>query len=364
LAFIIARATAGALVVAGSWFLYAATASASTTDGTATLGPASGGSTTQFTVNLPANAACDGDTANDGYHVYSYLVPTDTTISSLTFPGEEPSTGYGLFDDAGDYYGPANTAVTTGQIVSIPSNFEWAPLVTDAGLTVSQLAGSWETGLVCVNTAGTVTDWWVAQVTFAASGSDPNGFTWTTTSTTPTTTTPTTTTPTTTTPTTTTPTTTTPTTTTSTVTTTTSAAAATTSTAAGGGSSSSGGSAGPFAGSGASSSPGVGATVTAAAVAGSEGSDASAIPSGEVTAGASSGSNSSSIPSRTAGSAASGRQPTTSATVVPTPLSGTGLGVWREIALGVLCLGLGLIIFGWTVKMRLEGTAMAGGARP
>jgi len=359
LAFIIARATAGALVVAGSWFLYAATASASTTDGTATLGPASGGSTTQFTVNLPANAACDGDTANDGYHVYSYLVPTDTTISSLTFPGEEPSTGYGLFDDAGDYYGPANTAVTTGQIVSIPSNFEWAPLVTDAGLTVSQLAGSWETGLVCVNTAGTVTDWWVAQVTFAASGSDPNGFTWTTTSTTPTTTTPTTTTPTTTTPTTTT-----PTTTTSTVTTTTSAAAATTSTAAGGGSSSSGGSAGPFAGSGASSSPGVGATVTAAAVAGSEGSDASAIPSGEVTAGASSGSNSSSIPSRTAGSAASGRQPTTSATVVPTPLSGTGLGVWREIALGVLCLGLGLIIFGWTVKMRLEGTAMAGGARP
>jgi hypothetical protein len=167
------------LALVGVPVLGAAPASASTTNGTATVAPASGGSQATFTVTLPANAACDGDTATYGYHVYSYLVPAGTTISTLTFPGEEPSTGYGLFTSGGTYYGPVNTAVTTGQIVSIPSNFEWAPLVTDAGLTVSQLAGTWETGLVCVNTSGAVTDSWVAQVTFVANGSDPTGFTWT-----------------------------------------------------------------------------------------------------------------------------------------------------------------------------------------
>jgi len=161
------------LALAGVPVLCAAPASASTTNGTATLVPASGGSTTSFTVTLPANAACDGDTATNGYHVYSYLVPTGTTISSLTFPGEEPSTGYGLFTNAG-YYGAASTAIGTGQIVSIP-NFTWAAI----GLPASSLEGTWETGLVCTNNSGVVADWWVAQVTFVANSADTNGYTYT-----------------------------------------------------------------------------------------------------------------------------------------------------------------------------------------
>ena len=40
----------------------------------------SGGSSTPFTVVLPANASCSGDTAHDGYHVYSYLVPRGTDL--------------------------------------------------------------------------------------------------------------------------------------------------------------------------------------------------------------------------------------------------------------------------------------------
>ena len=70
-----------ALAVAGS-----APASASTLNGIASLAnpqtlavDTSGASTTQFTVTLPPQAACDGDTASDGYHVYSYLVPKGRT---------------------------------------------------------------------------------------------------------------------------------------------------------------------------------------------------------------------------------------------------------------------------------------------
>ena len=45
-------------------------------------------------------------------------------------------------------------------------------------LLYSGTSGVWETGLVCANSSGAVTDYWNAEVTFTASGSDPNGFTF------------------------------------------------------------------------------------------------------------------------------------------------------------------------------------------
>jgi len=181
--------TLATLVLAG-----ATPASASTLGGIATIAaPAglapitSGGSTTPFTVSLPAQAACDADTATHGYHVYSYLVPQGTSLSGVTFESF-PSTGYGLVDNTGDYYGPVNTAIGTGQVVTIPNDFEWGPLVADDGVTLSQLlytgsgkkaAGIWEAGLACANTSGALSDNWNTQVTFSASATDPNGFVWT-----------------------------------------------------------------------------------------------------------------------------------------------------------------------------------------
>jgi hypothetical protein len=172
-------------------FLVCAPASAATLGGTATIADpstnqplASGSSTTSFTVTLPANAACSGDTATDGYHVYSYLVQKGTPVTGVTFVNF-PSTGYGLVDNTGTYYGKANAAITTGQIIGIPNDFQWGPLVTTDGgsLAVSQLlysgsSGVWEAGLACANSSGTVTDYWNTEVTFTSSSSDPNGFTW------------------------------------------------------------------------------------------------------------------------------------------------------------------------------------------
>ena len=181
------------------------TAGASTLNGVAVIAEpglttplTQGGSTTQFTVALPAQAACTGDTASDGYHVYSYLVPEGTNLSSLTFIGH-PSTGYGLYENTPKYWGAQNTAPVTGQIIGIPNNFEWAsaniPLATLLFTgTGSSATGVWEAGIACANSSGALTDNWNIEVTFAASSGDADGFTWSTGGTPPPTTTTTTTT--------------------------------------------------------------------------------------------------------------------------------------------------------------------------
>ena len=165
-----------------------ATAFASTLNGTATIADptdsplASGGSATSFTVTLPAQAACTGDTASDGYHVESYLVPQGTSPTSITFTGGVPSTGYGFFSSTGTLYGPANTATTTGQIIGIP-DFEWGPAVESYNLKSALLynggtSGVWEAGIACTNSSGVVTDYWNTEITFTSSTSDPDGFVW------------------------------------------------------------------------------------------------------------------------------------------------------------------------------------------
>ena len=206
----IAGAAAGIAGVA-ALALTASLAGASTVDGVATITSAgtttalpSGGSTTQFSLTLPSLAKCTADTATGGYHVYSYLVQKGTALSGVTF-NNFPSQGYGLVNSVGTYYGAANTAATTGQIIAIPNDFEFAPLVTTDGgsVTLAQLlytgsgasaSGIWEAGLVCANPSNAAVDNWNTEVTFTASAGDANGFVWsavpgTTTTTTTTTTT-------------------------------------------------------------------------------------------------------------------------------------------------------------------------------
>jgi hypothetical protein len=188
---VVARAAGVTAVLAAAATFSVGTAGAATVNGTATIAnPAngnplpSGASTKPFTVTLPSGASCSGDTANGGYHVYSYLVHAGTDITTVTFVNF-PSQGYGFVDNTGTYYGPANTAINTGQIIGIPNNFQWAPLVTTAGgsLPVSEIlysgsSGLWEAGLVCANSTGHVVDYWNTEVTFTSSNSDANGFTW------------------------------------------------------------------------------------------------------------------------------------------------------------------------------------------
>ena len=313
------RASAGILIVGGALSLYVGTsASASTLGGTATIASTTnqplsgGGSETQFTVDLPAQAACSGDTATDGYHVFSYLVPQGTAVTSVTFGSGGPSTGLG-FADGNGYYGSANTAPTTGEIINIPSDFEWADLL-GLGATASSLDGGtgvWEAGLACAPstgaTAGQVSDYWNTQVTFTASTSDPNGFVWTdvpgtgsTTSTTAATTS------------------------TTAGTTSTTAAGSTSTTAAGSTSTTT------------ASTSGNGTTSTVAGATGASGSTGSSGSSGSGSSGVST-------------DAATGATPVSSGS-----LAFTGALITRGIAIGLLCIGFGLIMLGLSVKVRRE----------
>ena len=170
-------------------------ASAATVNGVATIASpgtttplTSGGSTTPFSVSLPAQAACSGDTATHGYHVYSYLVHKGVALSGITFIGL-PSSRSGprrphrhlLRAEHGDRHRPDHRRpqqLRVGADVSSPTSRRRADglLYTGSG---SSASGIWESGLACANTSGALVDNWNTEVTFAAKASDPNGFTWT-----------------------------------------------------------------------------------------------------------------------------------------------------------------------------------------
>ena len=93
-------------------------------------------------------------------------------------------------DNAGKYYGAVNTAENTGEIIGIPNDFEWGPLVKAGGgsLHISKLVGGtnhgvWEAGIACADSHGVLVAHWNTQVTFSQTSSSqnahaPDGLSW------------------------------------------------------------------------------------------------------------------------------------------------------------------------------------------
>ena len=179
---------AGSLLLAFERTAAAATptysGAATIADGSSDTTELSGGSASLFTFNLPAQAACPGDTTTGGYLLDSYLVPQSTPLSSLTFSGGIPSAGFALYNSANNKAWVAqNTNTGTGQISGIPNAFEFgsASQVGHSRPALTSLLASpgvWEAGVAC-DLNGALTDYWNTEVTFTASTSDPGGFTWT-----------------------------------------------------------------------------------------------------------------------------------------------------------------------------------------
>ncbi len=167
-----------AATVTGGGVASAATASAEliARPGTTTaLG--SGGSATPYGVVLPSGATCPGDTAHDGYHVYSYLVPKDVAPTAVSFKRGIPSRWYGYIAD-GAYFGAVNTAEGTGQIVGLPTSFTWSRLTPADLFAAGASSATWEGGIACADTHGVVTDYWNSTIRFTADAADPGGFRW------------------------------------------------------------------------------------------------------------------------------------------------------------------------------------------
>ncbi len=170
---------AALVVVAGTPQLAgAATAGAEVlvTPGT-TRALGSGGSATPYGVILPVGASCPGDTAHDGYHVYSYLVPANASPTDVSFKTGLPSRWYGYIAE-GAYVGAINTAESTGQIVGLPTSFVWTRLTPAILFAHGARTATWNGGIACADTHGQVTDYWNSTIRFTADSSDPNGFTW------------------------------------------------------------------------------------------------------------------------------------------------------------------------------------------
>ncbi|HMK64096.1 MAG TPA: hypothetical protein VK386_10785 [Acidimicrobiales bacterium] len=209
-------AVAGSLLAAVTLVSVPA-ASASTLGGTATIvdGTTAGGGTSStpgastdlFTLTFPPGAACTGSSnGSPAYFEYSYLFPQGAVseanlASSLTFNGAgdpNQSWAFGLLTSNGQLFEAGDTAPATsgpGQLANIPTNFEWAELVSGAnapytltgagGLLYNEnTSGVWEAGIACAynNGSGThvISDFWNTEVTFTAVSTsvDPNGFTW------------------------------------------------------------------------------------------------------------------------------------------------------------------------------------------
>jgi hypothetical protein len=136
-----------------------------------------GASTTPFSVVIPASAACPGDTEHDGYHVFTYLVPKGVSPTSVSFRTGQPSRYLGFFS-YGSYVGAINTAVSSGQVVSLPPSFSWTRLPADELFAGGARSATWEGGIACADIHGAVTTTWNAEFVFTASTSDPHGFTW------------------------------------------------------------------------------------------------------------------------------------------------------------------------------------------
>jgi MYXO-CTERM domain-containing protein len=139
----------------------------------------SGGSGTKFGIALPAGAHCPGDTEHKGYRVWSYLVPGDVELRSVSFAGLIPEPGYPL-KARGDPFGPANTAQDTGQIVRLPNDF----VLSDLDLTPAELlrsgatSASWHAGIACSDVRGALSTYWNVDLVFSVNSGDPAGYTW------------------------------------------------------------------------------------------------------------------------------------------------------------------------------------------
>lgn len=146
----------------------------------------SGTTATPFSLQLPAQAACPGDSNNGGYRVQSYMVPASVDPATLQFGSVGPvPTGTGnkfrqaLFDVNTNQYVNAQTAMAThpggpGPIINIPAfNFS----VFKAG---DVPAGLYNAGIACTKgppSSSQLDKYWNAQMKVTAG---PGGVAWST----------------------------------------------------------------------------------------------------------------------------------------------------------------------------------------
>ena len=157
-----------------------------------------GDGTTEFSLSLPADAACTGDTANAGYALFGYMIAASADPNDLTFNSEGPNPitlgtpqanfQSPLYDTTHTPYAsaltaPAVPATGPGLITNIPA-FHLATLIDGSDLLPE---GEYNIGIACWHTVtadnptAVLDKFWNAVITVeidpAVAG--PAGVTWT-----------------------------------------------------------------------------------------------------------------------------------------------------------------------------------------
>jgi hypothetical protein len=126
-------------------------------------------------VQVPSSAKCPGDTEHHGYLVFSYVAKVSTDPSVIRYVDSYPDTGLDLVDIYGQPYITQATGADTAS-VNIKDIFDWSRY--DNQPTYISPGATYNVGIACVLGRDPVR-YWNTQFTFAASSSDPGGFTWT-----------------------------------------------------------------------------------------------------------------------------------------------------------------------------------------
>jgi hypothetical protein len=184
----IGLATAASVAAATPVFAQSVTiAPASLDAGAVTLvaGPGSshalsaGGSNTNFSLKLPAGAACPGDSANDNYRLQSFFVPAATNLDVLRykFMGPDTSPGDPLIDLGTHPY--TQRLTDPNQTPGLPGRIPVLPDFSFVAYTPGYYApGRYHIGVAC--TLYNVTKrYWVTDVVVVAAPADkPAGIRW------------------------------------------------------------------------------------------------------------------------------------------------------------------------------------------
>jgi hypothetical protein len=143
-----------------------------------------------FLPTLPANAVCPANSGTNGEKVYSFMVPHGTDPTTLSFTSGLPSNSFttgsgdtpGFYASNGTYWiQNGGTTAPNGAPNSIVQ-MNWGAAIQAGNLSVADLTSqsTWDTGIICVKSTGAPeTVFWDPPISFSASSSDPNGFSWT-----------------------------------------------------------------------------------------------------------------------------------------------------------------------------------------
>ncbi len=147
---------------------------------------AGGGSRDPFTLDLPAGAACPGDSADDGYRVSSYMVPASVHPGEVTYDGLGPSPrvhgryeGFQqpLYDVTSAFFVSALTA--DAEEPGAPGLIAQPPMFDLAVYAVGDLpAGAYRIGIACTLSNDVVRVWDTQLRVVEDAADEPAGVRW------------------------------------------------------------------------------------------------------------------------------------------------------------------------------------------